>query len=157
MNEEMQEALDELNSILNALSIEGLECNVNIDFSIVNDMNYYNGIVFKGYIKGIPVSVLSGGRYDKLMRKMGKAGGAVGFAVYLDSLERLKDSEKKYDVDTVILYDNNTDPFAMMKAVKMLTDSGTTVMAEKRLPENIKFRQLLKFNERGFEILENND
>jgi ATP phosphoribosyltransferase regulatory subunit len=35
-------------------------------------MNYYNGVVFKGFISGIPASVLSGGQYDNLMEKMGK-------------------------------------------------------------------------------------
>jgi len=157
MTEDMKNALYELDSICKVLDAEGMDDHINIDFSIVNDMNYYNGIVFKGYIEGIPASVLSGGRYDKLMHKMGKDGGAIGFAVYLDSLERLEGSEKKYDVDTVILYDESADPSAMMNAVKMLTDSGTSVMAEKKVPEKIKFRQLLKINERGFEILENND
>ncbi|MDO4481875.1 MAG: ATP phosphoribosyltransferase regulatory subunit [Bacillota bacterium] len=154
---EMQQALEEIRSICSVLKAEGIDGRINIDFSIVNDMNYYNGIVFKGYIEGIPASVLSGGRYDKLMHKMGKNGGAIGFAVYLDSLERLAKSDKKYDVDTVILYDDSADPSAMIKAIKMLTDNGTSVMAEKKVPEKIKFRQLLKFNDRGFEILENND
>ena len=154
---EMQQALEEIKSICAVLKAEGIDGKINIDFSIVNDMNYYNGIVFKGYIEGIPSSVLSGGRYDKLMHKMGKNGGAIGFAVYLDSLERLEKSDKKYDVDTVILYDDSADPSAMIKAIKMLTDNGTSVMAEKKVPDKIKFRQLLKFNDRGFEILENND
>lgn len=58
-----------------------------IDFSAVSDMNYYNGIIFRGFVAGIPDSVLSGGQYDKLMRKMGRRSGAVGFAVYLDKLQ----------------------------------------------------------------------
>ena len=43
-----------------------------IDFSVVNDMNYYNGIVFRGFVEGVPEGVLSGGQYDKLMEKMNK-------------------------------------------------------------------------------------
>jgi ATP phosphoribosyltransferase regulatory subunit len=61
---------------------------MNLDFSIVNDISYYSGIIFQGYIEGIPEKVLSGGRYDKLLRKFGNRSGAVGFAVYLDLLER---------------------------------------------------------------------
>jgi len=57
-----------------------------LDFSLVGDMNYYNGITFKGFIEGVPDSVISGGRYDRLMQKMGRRSGAVGFAVYLDRL-----------------------------------------------------------------------
>ena len=53
-------------------------------------MKYYNGIVFKGFIKGIPTGILSGGQYDKLMEKMGKKSRAIGFAVYLDELTKLE-------------------------------------------------------------------
>ncbi len=60
-----------------------------IDFSATGDVKYYNGIAFKGFISGIPDSVLSGGQYDSLMRKMGRKDHAIGFAVFLDSLERL--------------------------------------------------------------------
>ena len=35
-------------------------------------MSYYNGIVFKGYVEGIPSNILSGGRYDKPLHKLGK-------------------------------------------------------------------------------------
>lgn len=58
-----------------------------VDFSITDDMNYYNGTLFKGFIKGIPDVVLSGGRYDNLMKKMGRRSKAVGFAVYTDKLD----------------------------------------------------------------------
>ena len=46
-------------------------------------------MVFQGYVDGVPARVLSGGRYDKLMERLGKHSGAIGFAVYLDQLERL--------------------------------------------------------------------
>ena len=68
---------------------------VNIDFSVTDDMNYYNGIVFKGYLSDVPSRVLSGGQYDKLMKKMGRSSGAIGFAVYLDTLERLEKAESE--------------------------------------------------------------
>ncbi len=66
-----------------------------IDFSVTDDMNYYNGTVFKGYINGVPGAVLSGGQYDNLMRKMGKRSKAVGFAVYLDKLEEVTVKSEK--------------------------------------------------------------
>ena len=53
-------------------------------------MNYYNGIVFKGYVNGIPSGVLSGGQYDSLLAKLGRKSRAVGFAVYMDLLERFE-------------------------------------------------------------------
>ena len=69
--------------------MEKLPDSVQIDFSITGDMNYYNGIIFKGFIRGIPSAVLSGGQYDSLMRKMGRKACAVGFAVYTDELDHM--------------------------------------------------------------------
>ncbi len=60
-----------------------------IDFSVPANVKYYNGIVFKGYVKGLPDYVLSGGQYDHLMKRMKKNCRALGFAVYLDALQQL--------------------------------------------------------------------
>ncbi|MBQ7183257.1 MAG: ATP phosphoribosyltransferase regulatory subunit [Clostridia bacterium] len=78
-------ALKQMGLAAEALGLEG----VCLDFSVVNDMSYYNGLVFSGFVEGVFVSVLSGGRYDPVLRRMGKSGSAVGFAVYLDQLSRL--------------------------------------------------------------------
>lgn len=85
-----EDSLQELENAVRLLDGDA----VNIDFSVVNDMNYYNGIVFKGFIDGIPWGVLSGGQYDKLMKKMGRTSSAIGFAVYLDMLERMDEDVK---------------------------------------------------------------
>lgn len=60
------------------------------DYSVISSLNYYNGIVFRGFIEGSPESILSGGQYDNLLHIMGHDRGskAIGFAVYLDLLER---------------------------------------------------------------------
>ncbi len=78
-------AVEELEQLLVAL---GPVENLRIDLSAVSNTKYYNGITFKGFIDGVPESVLSGGRYDKLLARMGRSSGAIGFAVYLDALER---------------------------------------------------------------------
>lgn len=78
-------AMDELERLLDAL---GQTENLRIDLSTVSNTKYYNGITFKGFIDGVPESVLSGGRYDRLLRRMKRNSGAIGFAVYLDALER---------------------------------------------------------------------
>ena len=93
----MQNAYNELYAVTQKLVNAGYEKNINIDCSVVNDMNYYNGIVFKGFIQGVPVSVLSGGRYDRLMERVNKKSGAIGFAVYLDEVDRILESNKADD------------------------------------------------------------
>lgn len=87
-NETKSNAIVELQTLIDSLDSEIVDM-LRIDFSVVNDIKYYNGIVLKGFIEGIPFPVLSGGQYDKLMQKMHRKSGAIGFAVYLDVLERL--------------------------------------------------------------------
>jgi len=86
INEDTDNALLELDELNNILYGLGIEKGINIDFSIVNDISYYNGIIFQGYIENTPSRVLSGGRYDELLRKFGKKSNAIGFAVYLDNI-----------------------------------------------------------------------
>ncbi|MBQ6454653.1 MAG: ATP phosphoribosyltransferase regulatory subunit [Eggerthellaceae bacterium] len=75
-----------IKAIIDAFDAEGILETLRFDFSLMNDTSYYNGIVFQGYVLGVPTEVLSGGQYDKLMRKLGKSGNAVGFAVSVDAL-----------------------------------------------------------------------
>lgn len=104
---------------------------IRFDFSVVNDMKYYNGIVFKGFVDGVCTGVLSGGQYDRLMARMGRKSGAIGFAVYLDLLEGFKREETKYDVDTLVLYDKETDVKKLSKIVSDLVETGKSVSAQK--------------------------
>lgn len=67
-----------------------------LDFSLIDEVSYYNGVIFKGYLPNLPNAVLSGGQYDKLMRKMHRKSRAVGFAVYTNELERMGEAPK-YD------------------------------------------------------------
>ena len=149
--DEAKQYAKELSDIYNRAENEGFGSNINIDFSIVDSAAYYSGTVFKGYIDGAESRVLSGGRYDGLMRKMGRRTGGIGFAVYLDMLERLTETKKEYDVDTLLLYDEDADIGALSRNIKMLTDIGTDVLAVRSIPD-IKYRQLLKFNGKGVEI-----
>ncbi len=82
----VKEFIETIDNLI-SLNVDGNK--IIIDFSVVNDMNYYNGIAFKGFVEGIPTGILSGGQYDNLMKKMGKDYGAIGFAVYLDEVSRV--------------------------------------------------------------------
>ena len=62
---------------------------IRLDLSMADEMEYYNGLVFTGYVAGIPCAVLKGGRYDYLMQRFTPGANAIGFAIYLDELERL--------------------------------------------------------------------
>ncbi|MBQ8817824.1 MAG: ATP phosphoribosyltransferase regulatory subunit [Clostridia bacterium] len=153
----MRAAYDELRHISDTMSIYGLSDKLYFDFSVVNDCNYYDGVIFKGFINGIPDSVLSGGRYDRLLLKMGKKCGAIGFAVYLDALERFGKEQIEYDTDVLLIYDTDTESKSIIDTVKLLSDSGKTVKTARRADEFVRYRQLLKIGKGGIEILETND
>ena len=150
---EARQAIDELADTALALA-ERYGARIRIDFSVLNDMGYYNGIVFKGFVNGVPASVLSGGRYDTLMHKMGKRAGAIGFAVYMDELARLTDVSPVYDVDTVLLYDETADLAALRAAVEALVAEGVSVSAERAVPEKRTYRRLLRLVGEGVESVE---
>ena len=133
---------DEFKMVADFLVSYGISENVRVDFSLTNDMTYYSGIAFKGYIKDIPVSVLSGGQYDKLMKNMGRSSGAVGFAVYLDALERLGFEDKEYDIDIVLLHSG--DIATALKTAELLSSQGNTVRVCATVPNDIKYRQIIE-------------
>lgn len=122
---------------------------INIDFSVVNDMDYYSGIVFKGFVAGVPTGVLSGGRYDKLMIKMGKKCGAMGFAVYLDQLERFMTESRGYDVDTLIVYDDDSHIETVIHEAKKIQAEGRSVRIQQKQPDGIRSRVTLYAGQAG--------
>ena len=128
---------------------------VRLDMSVVSDIRYYNGIVFKGFISGIPGAVLSGGQYDRLLYKMGKASGAIGFALYLNMLEDLCAAQQPYDTDEILLYSENESPSVICQAVLGLQRTGVRVLAARELPEKVTYRRVWKLGEEGVELLEN--
>ncbi len=132
-------ALEEFESIL-ALCGEIDGVRLSVDFSLVSDMNYYNGLTFCGYVKDVPTSVLRGGQYDKLMEKMGKTSRAIGFAVYLDLLERLE-KKSEYDVDVLLLVSESTPTDAILKETAALIAEGKTVSVQTRTPEKLRYKQ----------------
>ncbi len=138
--------IDQLERILTPFGGTPLERMLRVDFSVTGDSRYYNGIVFKGFVNGVPDSLLSGGQYDKLMHRMGRSKGAVGFAVYLDELERLEQSGTGYDVDTLLLYEADCDLIGLQAAADALRQTGT-VTVQKEIPSQLTYRQLLKYTE----------
>lgn len=87
-NAEMAAAADQLAALEKAVAPWGGR--VRLDLSLAGDMEYYNGLVFQGYLAGVPRPLLKGGRYDLLMQKFTPGAQAIGFALYLDEMDRLQ-------------------------------------------------------------------
>ena len=142
-------ALRQLRLLRDMLADGGLEPLLRFDFSVLSDPRYYNGVAFQGFVRGVPSRVISGGQYDKLLGRMGRNGGAVGFAVYLDLLERLGRGGSRFDADTLLLYDEGTDPRRLAAAVRERTAAGESVSAQRAVPEKLRFRRRMKLTESG--------
>ncbi len=119
------------------------------DFSVINDMNYYNGFVFRGFIAGISSGVLAGGQYDNMMKKMNRKSKAIGFALYLDHINELDPEQEKYDVDYLLLYDEETDPLSISEAAAAIISKGSSFSAQKAVPEKLKYREITDLRKGG--------
>ena len=143
LTSEMQDVLEELNTLRRSLKQTGYDGRLVLDFSFENDMDYYNGIVFQGFIEKLPRAVLSGGRYDNLMLRFAKPQRALGFALYLGELTRAFLEPREYDADVLLLY-GEAEPDAVIQAVGSFIKMGMVVRAEKTAPAGFRARQVLR-------------
>ena len=148
VNSETERAVRELTELDGVLESFGVSGGVNLDLSITSDTDYYNGLVFKGYVPGAPTAVLSGGRYDSLLTRLGKSGGAIGFAVYLNLLERLYEpAGPEYDAD-VLLLDGGSGAAGLAAAARRLRGEGLSVLVQ-RSAAGRRCRRTARINDGG--------
>ncbi len=141
--------LEDMETLSSLLDNSKFSDKIKFDFSVVNDMNYYNGFVYKGFIDGVCRGVLAGGQYDNLMKKMNRSSSAVGFAIYLDRIEDLFRDNEKFDVDFLLLYDNSTDVFEMSLRVNELINKGASVSTQKSIPEKLRYKEIIDLRRRA--------
>ena len=138
-----REAWEELNSLCALLKANGLGDNVYLDFSVEGNMDYYSGIAFRGFLKNLSAGVLSGGQYDKMVEKMGKRCGAIGFAIYLNELERLGPAQPAFDTDVLVLYDGTTDLTALTTKLSDLARQGKRTLARQQAGGDLRAKEIL--------------
>lgn len=91
LNPKMKNAL---NTLLNYTQVSP---NLYFDLSMINELDYYAGIIFKGYYPNLPTAVLSGGRYDPLTEEFGRKIGAIGFSIDVNSWIQSKERENLWN------------------------------------------------------------
>ncbi len=144
LNSLMQDACTELRSIEKALSFTPYSSRIHLDFSIISDLGYYNGIVFQGFIENVHAAVLSGGRYDHLAERFDKSAQAIGFAVYLDLLEQTLGPSGQSDADVLLLYGTHSPLEKVLdKATGIRREGKSVLVAEERFRPEGHFREIL--------------
>ena len=143
VSEGFTSSINELKELLALIEKTEYKDKIRLDFSIVNDMSYYNGVVFNGFINGVCETVLFGGRYDNLLSKMERSSKGIGFAVYVDLLEGLCNETKDFDVDVLVIYDSNTDTQKLIDTVNSCVAKGQSVTTQKCIPTKMRYRELI--------------
>ena len=137
--------LEQLSALTDGLEQAGFGDMLHIDFSVVNNMSYYDGLVFRGFLKGLSTAILAGGQYGKLAQEMGLSTDAIGFAVYLDLLEQLSDDPVPPDADILLLYGPDADPKALDAAAAALARDGSSVAVHPTIPPELRYGRLVTF------------
>lgn len=127
LNDKMNESIDYLENLSKELDQLGYSELVYFDLGMVPTVNYYTGIIFRGYIEGVGTTVLSGGRYDKLLSTFGEDRPAVGFSINLDSVLNILKDEKVNKSDIYKIYYNETNRIEAFKKSSELRSLGNVV------------------------------
>ena len=83
------DALNHLEEIYSIFERLDLAQHLTIDLGEIRGFDYYTGILFRAYVRGMGFEVAAGGRYDGLPGQFGEDLPAVGFSFSLDRLQQI--------------------------------------------------------------------
>lgn len=131
INDTMKKAVENLYEIYEIIKDYGYQEYVFVDLGLINHIHYYSGMIFQGYIDNFGFPVLSGGRYDDLLKKFGKEIAATGFAMNMDQVLQATSQHNllsiyKTEKDYLVLYEKEQRKWAIDKSNE-LRDQGLIV------------------------------
>ncbi len=116
-------AITRLENLYRILGYYGLSDYVSFDLGMLGKYRYYTGIIFRGVTFGMGEPIVSGGRYDGLMRQFGKEAPSVGFSISIDglmsALSRQKIDVEIPQIDYLFLYDKEEQEQAVLYAAEL--------------------------------------
>ena len=126
-NPEALAVIDYLSGIYAELEAAGMGGHISFDLGLVSGLEYYTGLIFRGYAPGAGGAIVAGGRYDNLISDFGKAIPATGFAVYVDALVSCLPREDA-QADTIIYY----KPGCLSQALELINTlpAGSAELSE---------------------------
>ena len=140
-------ALDELEMIGTTLAALDMADGISLDFTMQNDLSYYNGILMQGYVEKYPGILLTGGRYDRLLTKFHKSLSAVGFALALGDLNSCYPNPAEYDADILLLYSPDTDTKEVLRRADAYRKEGKRVRLATAIPNEFTAQAVLDLRE----------
>lgn len=114
-NYRAKEALANLRAIVDELERKGLSEYVQIDLSLVKDLDYYTGLIFEGYTSDLGFTICDGGRYDHLIGQFGFDCPATGFAFGVERLMLCMDGQQAWPEDLGVFVAKGTSILGLAK------------------------------------------
>ncbi len=124
-SKELRTKLSSLRTTYDALCSMGYSGRIKVDLGLAHKKNYYTGILFRGYVEGYGLPVLSGGRYDDLLGDFGRNAAAVGFAVNVEAAAK-------------VFLRNITEPLTRPADVLVFSEKGCEIAALNHCSELIE-------------------
>lgn len=147
-NAEALKALEGLKELYRYLEIYGLSQYFVFDLGMVSGLNYYTGIIFRGYTFGTGYSIVDGGRYDNLVSQFGKNIPSVGFGIKISEILTVIEQEKLElainEVKALIGYSKEGMETAIRTA-DIYRDGGTKV---EMILDDLSFEETLEYAEK---------
>ena len=129
-NPASQKALDDLEKVLEVLTVYGVEEHITLDLGEMRGFDYHSGLVFQGFLSGFGRAVCSGGRYDGLTERYGFSSPATGFAFnlynLLFALDRELDERAEEGTD-FLLFSSEQDKAPAQRLAATLRNQGFSV------------------------------
>lgn len=146
-NEDIKKNLEYLEELYSELEKLGYGENVTFDLGMVPGLNYYTGIIFRGYGEGVGNTLLRGGRYDNLIHLSNNNVPAIGFSIDINSIIPIVKLNKNLNEDENVykIYYCEKNRIEAIKKSQELRDDGYIVNLLPR--DDIKEIKIVKSGE----------
>ncbi len=154
LNERSMKAVNRLEAIYEAIKVYGEEDYITFDLGIVSKYNYYTGVIFKAYTYGVGEAIISGGRYDTLLKHFGKDAPAIGCVLLVNQLLAAL-SRQKIEIETcndnvLMIYETDALTESIRNAEEMRGDGMKVALLERKkdktLEEYVSYGKRNNFN-----------
>lgn len=114
-------ALKKLENLYNICKDYNIEKYISFDLGMITHLNYYTGIIFRGYTYGTGFSIIDGGRYDNLIKEFGMNAEAVGFGIRINEILNVLEHQgdikfNLYQKTALLVYNNSNRKIAFLVA-----------------------------------------
>lgn len=150
-NEKSRAALERLEAVYEALKVYGVEDYVTFDLGMVSKYKYYTGVIFKAYTYGVGEALITGGRYDSLLKHFGKDAPAIGCVLLVNQLLAAL-SRQKIAIDTekdgiLLVYEADAAEEAVKKAEELRSQGKKAALLLRR--ENHTLEDCIAYGKRN--------